>query len=513
MIYFNIGWMHHYQGPKLEDRTHGAHGYLQSHHHGAECYNFASFDGRVTGARPGDRRRSGAPKRLQIERLRAGPRQEAVDGAVVVWIARKPNSKQTYVVGWYLNATVYRTPKPSGRRINEEEILISAEASAADATLLAVSDRNLVIESKRTSPEGFGQSPTWYGSERINQRVWSYIRSRLSPATPQANHSQSVWIEITNRNDIGTNLKAPALDKAGKPHWSYENVCHVRAGDTVYHYDAAQQAVVGISTAVGHPWSDKVVWAARGTRSRGIAPHLQDGWYMGLEGYRPLSTPLTRAELTRRRDELWALRDALQQNSGAPHKFPFIPYRADEVRALQAYLVPFPQELVRVFPELQVRDDITGGETSEVGQTYRPADEETSVAERDPFHVDPALVERALRSHAQTQNALAAHLSNLGRRPLSPDQHSPSFDLGWWHAGHLYVAEIKSREDENEERQLRLGLGQVLRYRQKLTDQHGGTVKAVLALSSRPRDLSWLTLCNALGVRLCWFPDFKLLEE
>jgi hypothetical protein len=45
----------------------------------------------------------------------------------------------------------------------------------------------------------------------------------------------------------------------------------------------------------------------------------------------------------------------------------------------------------------------------------------------------------------------------------------PSFDLGWVHDDCLFVAEVKSVTPANEERQLRLGLGQLLRYRWMLS--------------------------------------------
>ena len=54
---------------------------------------------------------------------------------------------------------------------------------------------------------------------------------------------------------------------------------------------------------------------------------------------------------------------------------------------------------------------------------------------------------------------------------------------------------------------MRLGLGQVLRYRQMLQRTHD-IVKAVLVLEAQPLDLSWRELCASLDVVLCWAPDF-----
>ena len=138
---------------------------------------------------------------------------------------------------------------------------------------------------------------------------------------------------------------------------------------------------------------------------------------------------------------------------------------------------PAGDKLIELFPQLgvSVRPLLPGAEP-QVGTSYREADEDAAVGQRDPFEVDPSLVERALRGHAATQNALAAHVRGRGSDPLSPAPADPNYDLAWRDAGTVYVAEVKSRTDQNEERQLRLGLGQVLRYRDILARASGGHV-------------------------------------
>lgn len=95
------------------------------------------------------------------------------------------------------------------------------------------------------------------------------------------------------------------------------------------------------------------------------------------------------------------------------------------------------------------------------GQDYIQADEDAATSAREPFSIDPNLVDRGVRGHAKTQNALAAFVGDAMRRP-TPDE--PQYDLAWQEGDMLYVAEVKSLTAANEERQLRLGLGQVLRY-------------------------------------------------
>ena len=101
------------------------------------------------------------------------------------------------------------------------------------------------------------------------------------------------------------------------------------------------------------------------------------------------------------------------------------------------------------------------------GDDLRSENREVStrhVEERDRFRVDPALVERGLAGHAETRNALA-EASPKPNRARSPRPEDPNFDLAWRRDDAIFVAEIKSIARRNEERQLRLGLGHVLRYR------------------------------------------------
>jgi hypothetical protein len=141
----------------------------------------------------------------------------------------------------------------------------------------------------------------------------------------------------------------------------------------------------------------------------------------------------------------------------------------------------------------------------ELGVPYRRPNEESLVAGRDPLEIDPAAVERANSGHARTQNVLADRLTALGLTPRSPAPTEPDYDLGWEIDESLFVAEIKSVTAMNEEKQLRLGLGQVLRYRY-LIARGGGRVTGILMLERAPRDRTWSKLCGQLGVVLLW-PD------
>jgi hypothetical protein len=79
-----------------------------------EIYNFAEYNRRVYGLFY-----AGRTSKIAIRRL--GPTQgdEQIDSVNVIWVARNPtNSRDVNVVGWYANATVYKTiqPAPGGAK-------------------------------------------------------------------------------------------------------------------------------------------------------------------------------------------------------------------------------------------------------------------------------------------------------------------------------------------------------------------------------------------------------------
>ena len=56
---------------------------------------------------------------------------------------------------------------------------------------------------------------------------------------------------------------------------------------------------------------------------------------------------------------------------------------------------------------------------------------------------------------------------------------------------------------DNEEHQLRVGLGQVLRYRQLLAEE-GRDVRALIAVEREPSDPTWVDLCGQEEIVLVW---------
>jgi hypothetical protein len=77
------------------------------------------------------------------------------------------------------------------------------------------------------------------------------------------------WCEVTDRTDIGSDLKAPQKNEAGQDYWSYSLMKYVVPGDVVLHYSTRQKAFVGASVA-GGPMEERpiVLGTARYGRTR-----------------------------------------------------------------------------------------------------------------------------------------------------------------------------------------------------------------------------------------------------
>jgi hypothetical protein len=329
----------------------------------------------------------------------------------------------------------------------------------------------------------------------------------------EASHGDRYWLEVTGRTDLGADLKAPQRNEQGGEFWGYSLLKYVRKGDLVYHYDRSRspQGIVAVSRATGDFWEDDIVWAARGTyaRNAGIEPHRRSGYYSGLESFDLLSSPLTLDQIRLRTTDIQSQLQVLERLHGRPLYFPFESSDKRALRPLQGYLFKLPAFFVEIFPELRRGSDYpnsipTASVSESSGGVYRRPDEQTTVGTADPFSVDPAVIERGTRAHAAAQNALADYLTSKGIEPLSPSRSQPYFDLAWRADGRLWVAEVKSLTSENEERQLRLGLGQVLRYRHLLESSSNQLVGAVLLLERPPTDRTWLDLCEKLEVVVAW---------
>lgn len=144
-----------------------------------------------------------------------------------------------------------------------------------------------------------------------------------------------------------------------------------------------------------------------------------------------------------------------------------------------------------------------------VGAPYRAGTFAGPLQGDGEHYRDPAMMDRGLKAHSGTQDALAALLGTHGLTPLSPFDKGCNFDLAWqYDNGATGIAEVKSNTEGNEAFQVRHGLGQVLDYGHRMTGR-GFRPKLFLVLERKPKDTThWKSLCAAQDVTLTWAPLF-----
>lgn len=157
---------------------------------------------------------------------------------------------------------------------------------------------------------------------------------------------------------------------------------------------------------------------------------------------------------------------------------------------------------------VQVPSETPPQPTPTGGKVYVPPARQEQAGEPAArvFEVDPNVIDRGTTAHKDTQDALADTVRSHSLEPLSPSPGDPQFDLAWIDDDVAFIVEVKSLTSANEDRQLRLGLGQVLSYVHVLDWPAIQGARAVLAVESKPTADYWITLCAEHDVILTW-PD------
>jgi hypothetical protein len=439
---------------------------------------------------------------------------ESLVGRQITTVTGRPNTVLSVADSEVIVGT---SRSPEGERVPIESVQSGLERLQADQEI-EVSPRSLGYRSSfvgavlLTLPDAVAvqASPPRI---RLTDPLTAYRASEAG----QVNHwwaddpQQRFWLEITDRPDIGVDLHCPQRDALGHRNPGYSLIWWVQIGDVVFHYDKNEHAITAWSRAAGGVTEAPTVWLShRGaTRRRLQQERAQPGWWLDLDGPFPLGRPVTLGHIRESASGIRAVLDALRSNHPGSLYFPFSFYGGTEPRPQQPYLNKLPAQFVELFHALataagqaSLDAQVPPGPAAMLGTEYREATVSPLPSERQPFTVDPALVERGLKGHADTQNELARILRQAGIEPRSRLPYEPNFDLAWEAKGAVFVAEVKSVTDQNEEEQLRLGLGQVLRYRYRLRELGHERVVAVLVPERKPRDLSWIDLCHEHGVIL-----------
>ena len=175
MVFCNIGWMSRYRGLTGQpDKIVGGGRYVRENETGHEVCNFLGCnDGHVYGHV--ETIRGEVDRQIHIENWGGvGDSLSAVD---LIWMATHPDEGGRRVVGWYRNATIFRSrqrfERPPSRQHRLDQIdSYRVRALAKDAHLLTIEDRTLAMP---RGPGWMGQTQWWSPPDQASGEVLKFI--------------------------------------------------------------------------------------------------------------------------------------------------------------------------------------------------------------------------------------------------------------------------------------------------------------------------------------------------
>ena len=187
MIFFRIGWMQNYSGLNQQDQITGGGGFIDENQFGHEIFNFQPYENNYFGyVQPVGTGNDYLNRSIYIPRLGAGSGDPSIDKILVIYFAKKPNTNGHVIVGWYKDATVFRTgqhaPEGSNRFFNGTECGYYCSSPKMNGTLLTVEERTFEMPIRGNG--GPGQSNVWFADDegkhlQSRQMILNYINGKL----------------------------------------------------------------------------------------------------------------------------------------------------------------------------------------------------------------------------------------------------------------------------------------------------------------------------------------------
>jgi hypothetical protein len=129
--------------------------------------------------------------------------------------------------------------------------------------------------------------------------------------------AENLWVEITDRKDLGSNIKAPVSAQKGKKTSGYELPKYVKEGDVVLHWwkrakNRINHGFYGYSTVVGSIQDEETSWAPRGRYSKGASKEPKPSTVWNLSNFTELQKPILIGDINSKKDEILQLIDNLE---------------------------------------------------------------------------------------------------------------------------------------------------------------------------------------------------------
>jgi hypothetical protein len=187
MLFCRVGWMPKYQGEKDSQGKvdiQGGGKFVPEHGFGYEMYNFLPDDqGNVYGYVRGG-------GKMDIDRLGAKRGDKSISQVLVIWVATHPKEGGMCIVGWYNDATVFRSHQPCPQHLTGKRPLpdrsyqwgFRVVAKYGDTLLLGENNRTFLVPQATEDSSGMGQRHIWYADEKkdqaLRQRVLEYVENK-----------------------------------------------------------------------------------------------------------------------------------------------------------------------------------------------------------------------------------------------------------------------------------------------------------------------------------------------
>lgn len=142
VLFARIGYMKFYQGPKPGDEKPIGGGSYNTEEIGHEVFNFLNIGRNVYGYFQPHMKE---PYQINLARIEQGYSDDKIDQVLVVWFATNPIDKGQVVVGWYKNATVFRSIQTPTSLPQRENYDYNVKARTSDCVLLPISKRRFPV--------------------------------------------------------------------------------------------------------------------------------------------------------------------------------------------------------------------------------------------------------------------------------------------------------------------------------------------------------------------------------
>lgn len=178
LLFFNIGWMEKYEGWTDDDPLflNGFENDSYDKRKAGEQYNFKPYkDNYLYGYVPLLYKDNKWIKRLDLGRIGCDENAEYLEDVTVIFFSRHQKMKGSYIVGFYLNSTVFRTMQEY-----KNDIWYICKTKKEYGYCVPINKRYFKIPYSKRTPGGFGHSPVWYADniedkDEFQKKVLRYI--------------------------------------------------------------------------------------------------------------------------------------------------------------------------------------------------------------------------------------------------------------------------------------------------------------------------------------------------